>query len=404
MKTNTIFYELYQPQKIKDPKAFLYILGAIFAILVVPLLGLYVKDNGLIPSDFFLYPATKAPVKPPFNLIIACIIGTCFIVAAIFYIRPTVFGFKKQEMDVQKSIPKVAFPIWGWLGAIAFFPCIVLLWGHFSQPKIVLNWIWIPVFWGYTLLMDGWLYVRTGGKSMIKNNIKEVFAIGVSAMGGWMLFEYLNYFVEENWIYPCGDMIPDDEFLLYAIVGSSGLIPVIFVIYRLLNTFPNIKNKYANGPKVSLKPWFSNLFLLILLAGMFAISFYPNQLFGLLWVAPVAILAIVLSKVGLWTPFTGLKDGNWGPLVKYTLCYLIYGVSLECINYFSFQHLADGEITGFTPALWTYTIPYVSFWHVFEMPLVGYLGYLPFGPYCSVWWICFAYLLNIPTTYLEDEV
>ena len=28
---------------------------------------------------------------------------------------------------------------------------------------------------------------------------------------------------------------------------------------------------------------------------------------------------------------------------------------------------------------WTYTIPYVGFWHVFEMPLLGYLGYLPFG-------------------------
>ena len=28
---------------------------------------------------------------------------------------------------------------------------------------------------------------------------------------------------------------------------------------------------------------------------------------------------------------------------------------------------------------WTYTVPYVGFFKIFEMPLLGYLGYLPFG-------------------------
>ena len=28
---------------------------------------------------------------------------------------------------------------------------------------------------------------------------------------------------------------------------------------------------------------------------------------------------------------------------------------------------------------WTYVIPYVGFWKVFEMPLLGYLGYPFFG-------------------------
>ncbi len=405
MEKNSNTPNLYQAQKIKDPKAFLIILGGIIAILIVPLIGLYIREpNGIIPQDFFKYPTTSTDPKPPFNIIIASLIGTCFVIAFTFYLFPTLFGFKKSPKLQVVNVTKVSFPIWGWVGAVLFVPSLIVLWGHFSQPKILLNWIWLPVFWGYTFIMDGWLYVRTGGKSMVNNSIKEMYAIGVSAMGGWMLFEYLNYFVLDNWIYPLGDEIPNTEFLVYAIIGSSGLMPVIFVIYRLLNTFPSIKNKYALGPKVELKNWHQNVLLILLLGGMFMISFFPNQLFGLLWVAPVSILSLVLSKVGLWTPFTGLKTGNWSPLVKYTLCYLIYGLSLECINYFSAQHLAGDIIIGHTPALWTYTIPYVSFWHLFEMPLVGYLGYLPFGPYCFVWWICFAYLLNIPTTYLDDEV
>jgi hypothetical protein len=28
---------------------------------------------------------------------------------------------------------------------------------------------------------------------------------------------------------------------------------------------------------------------------------------------------------------------------------------------------------------WIYHIPHVGFWHVFEMPVMGYSGYLPFG-------------------------
>jgi hypothetical protein len=28
---------------------------------------------------------------------------------------------------------------------------------------------------------------------------------------------------------------------------------------------------------------------------------------------------------------------------------------------------------------WIYTVPFIDFWYVFEMPLLGYLGYLPFS-------------------------
>jgi len=28
---------------------------------------------------------------------------------------------------------------------------------------------------------------------------------------------------------------------------------------------------------------------------------------------------------------------------------------------------------------WYYTVPYIGFWKVFEMPLLGYSGYLPFA-------------------------
>jgi hypothetical protein len=35
-------------------------------------------------------------------------------------------------------------------------------------------------------------------------------------------------------------------------------------------------------------------------------------------------------------------------------------------------------------AKWVYTVPGVERWHIFEMPLLGYAGYLPFGLECLI--------------------
>lgn len=139
--------------------------------------------------------------------------------------------------------------------------------------------------------------------------------------------------------------------------------------------------------------------------GMFSIGFFPDALFAILWLSPMFILAFALENLGIWTPFTPLKNGNWSPLLKYTLTYLLFGISLECFNHFSsYPDPLNPEITlSFTPAYWKYSIPYVNAYHIFEMPLAGYFGYLPFGIYCAVWWISFSFLLNIPTQFAQDE-
>ena len=35
-------------------------------------------------------------------------------------------------------------------------------------------------------------------------------------------------------------------------------------------------------------------------------------------------------------------------------------------------------------AKWIYNVPWVSRFHVWEMPLLGFAGYLPFGLECAV--------------------
>jgi hypothetical protein len=110
-----------------------------------------------------------------------------------------------------------------------------------------------------------------------------------------------------------------------------------------------------------------------------------------------------LDKIGVWTPFKSIGKGNWTPTLLFALTYLVQGLLLECQNYFSGIH--DGYQVVFTedPAYWQYNLPYVNKYHLFEMPILGYLGYLPFGLYCWLWWIACATLLNVPSSFLKAK-
>ncbi len=64
-------------------------------------------------------------------------------------------------------------------------------------------------------------------------------------------------------------------------------------------------------------------------------------------------------------------EGNWQHLWLAALAALVCGFFWEMWNYFSLAH-------------WTYAVPFVQRFHLFEMPLLGYAGYLPFGAVCVV--------------------
>ena len=60
----------------------------------------------------------------------------------------------------------------------------------------------------------------------------------------------------------------------------------------------------------------------------------------------------------------------WKPRLP-PLAALVCGFFWEMWNFYSL-------------ARWTYSIPYVQRFHLFEMPILGYGGYLPFGLECLV--------------------
>ena len=106
-------------------------------------------------------------------------------------------------------------------------------------------------------------------------------------------------------------------------------------------------------------------------ASLALIGIRADLLFPMLWLAPVLILAATQQLLLGETIFSGLARGDWRPVLQSALAALMCGFCWELWNY--------GSLVK-----WHYAIPYVQRFQLFEMPILGYAGYLPFGIECAL--------------------
>jgi hypothetical protein len=104
--------------------------------------------------------------------------------------------------------------------------------------------------------------------------------------------------------------------------------------------------------------------------GLMGIGVWPDLLFPLLWVSPGLILVSLRTLGGQRHVLSDLSVGDWRPAVTAALASLLCGFFWELWNFHSLFK-------------WIYSVPYVQRFLLFEMPLLGYAAYLPFGLECA---------------------
>lgn len=156
-------------------------------------------------------------------------------------------------------------------------------------------------------------------------------------------------------------------------------------------------SRYSNGPKVALPGgllFWGGFFLI------FVVVFFPYPLFWVMWIGPLAIFSGQLIRKGIWNPFTAMAEGNWGPALLMALSAMFNGFFWELWNWGS-AHPAQ-PVTN--PNYWMYDIPYVNVIHIFaEMPLLGYMGYMPFGILAWAIFIWLGALFRFDTKLLKGD-
>lgn len=268
---------------------------------------------------------------------------------------------------------------YGYAGIVIIVLAEVLL---FTGNQLVGHWF-TPVVWtGYILFIDGLIY-KFKGRSLLMTDRFEFVIIALISIAGWWLFEFYNAprfwksDLELWWHYH--NLEPN---LFLRRVGYdwafATISPAMFETAELLGAvvFKRQKTRAAIA--------FSSTALIVLafagLTGAIVPLVFPSP-----WLAPVVWLSFIL----LLDPINALRGqpsisndvrrGDWRRLWSLLGSGLICGVLWEFWNYWAI-------------AKWTYTVPFLGNVKLFEMPVLGFLGFPPFAVEC---WVMYIFLRSL---------
>ena len=104
--------------------------------------------------------------------------------------------------------------------------------------------------------------------------------------------------------------------------------------------------------------------------GLTGIVFFPQYAYPFLWISPLAVFILVQNLLKEPSVLDTFAKGNWSVFFRFSLAALICGFCWETWNYYAV-------------AKWVYAVPWVHRFQIWEMPLIGFGGYLPFGVECA---------------------
>ncbi len=340
-----------------------------FVVLASMLLGLPALGVLLKGEDIWLYlefpPVNQFVSKAGFSWIAFGI----FLILILFTLSLLIAIFLKSNSPESRT-EKGRFPWWGWVGCTALILFWSLAWNRFEWMGSWQEHTFFPLWACYIVIINALTLKRTGSCMMTDQTAFFLSLFPISAIF-WWFFEYLNRFVQ-NWSYTAVHYSPAKYFLL-ATLAFSTVLPSVLGTCRFLMSFPRIKEGLRfNIPFQIHRPEIPALAgLFVAAAGLGLIGVFPDYLFPLLWVSPLVIL-LSLKTLFKEEHLLHLHRSERQPqFIAAMLSALICGFFWEMWNYWSMIK-------------WTYAIPFVDRFRLFEMPILGYSGYLPFGLECVI--------------------
>ncbi|AIQ30699.1 small-conductance mechanosensitive channel [Paenibacillus sp. FSL P4-0081] len=375
----------------KTWKKTLFLIVTFGLIFLLPLFGSLAKWHGL-PPGYGDFPAQKVEADPGFSLLyfsLACVVA---LIITLVFVFPRLFGFKKTPEAPRQKGAATPFPVWFWWSLPVLAVSWFLMWARLKLHVSLEYYTFVPLWWSFILILDGLVYKRNNGASIISRKPKVMQLLAVVSCFSWFAFEYLNFFVLENWYYPNNEVFSNFGNVFWFSLSYTTVLPAIFEWYLLLKTFRFFRTRYNNGPKLKVSGVFLIIYYILGLILAFGMGYYPYLLFWVLWVALVPMLSAAMALADYWTPFTPIKNGDWSKVMLVGLATVFNGFFWEFWNFGS-EWFHDDAPTN--PNYWKYSVPYLDKFHIFsEMPLLGYFGYLFFGLNCWIIWLIAAYVFK----------
>ena len=223
-------------------------------------------------------------------------------------------------------------------------------------------WTFIPVI--------GAINAERGGNSLVIGEHRQLAWLAGYSVVVWLFFEIWNFQLQ-NWRYVGVIELTWLRWVAYT-VSFATVLPGILEVDTLLGNLRLVRR--AAGPVIRVSERVLNGFIVAGVVMLVLVMVLPRYCFPLLWVGMVFILDPLIYERDRKASLLGqAAQGSYARLLRLMLAGLSCGVLWEFWNYWS-------------GAKWIYTIPFFNFWKVFEMPLVGFLGFMPFALECYLFW------------------
>lgn len=258
-----------------------------------------------------------------------------------------------------------SLPAYNWIG-IALLATAQWLMFHHVWP---VNVYFTPIAWtAYLLIADGMVFAASG-HSRLHDAPGQFFAATLLSIPLWLIFEAYNLQLG-NWTYvgvPTG--------WAGAVLGYgwsfATITPAILETADLVESFgwfrPGRPIQFSAASK-NLMIAFGALCLIVPIALPIHVGAY---LFGLVWIGFVFFLDPINERIGAPSLLRDLASGHRGRFFSLFISGWICGWLWEFWNFWA-------------AAKWHYIFPILQRHKIFEMPFVGYLGFLPFALECFV--------------------
>ena len=265
-------------------------------------------------------------------------------------------NIKTKSVAKEKS----GFPLHGRIGLGLIFSFWILNW-TLTGPRT--HWGFFPLWLGYCLAIDGLVVWRTGTSLLMRNRRRYIGLFLVSAPA-WWIFELLNVRTQ-NWTYLAAEIFTPLEYAFWTTLSFTTVIPAVFGSAEFFASF-NFVRHLKQGLVIGTDKQTTLFFFFLGWIMLALILIWPRIFFGFIWLS----LYFILEPTNVWLGNRSLaqwtQQGDWRPVISLWLGVLLTAFFWEMWNYYSYPK-------------WIYHLAWGDWLHVFEMPLLGYGGYLPFA-------------------------
>jgi hypothetical protein len=221
------------------------------------------------------------------------------------------------------------------------------------------------LWWPFILLMDG--LNRRRGHSLIRGRVRRFLWLCFGSVVFWTLFEAINLRLG-NWYYVMVQTDRPARWLAGAVAFATVLPGTLVVLAWVEGRGWLSRVKVA---PLRFSPAKERACLALGVACLMLPLLWPNLFFPLTWGSFVFLIEPWNRRHAEASFLRDLERGEAGPFCRTLLTGLLCGLVWESGNFWARTR-------------WIYTVPGFEELKLFEMPLLGFLGFPPFAVECLV--------------------